>query len=152
MFSVQLRAADDRFGRLRFGVLLGFACPPTGRLDRLHVDVIHSRRRGLCPRPRHPSSGGSRGRRRTSEDLVEGNGQRRMELRQFSITGPAGLLLGLPTLQGASPAYAIAGVVVAVLPRLLPYAYAFLMHRKSKPFTIEDHGVKITGGGNTSST
>jgi hypothetical protein len=72
-----------------------------------------------------------------------------MELRQFSITGPAGLVLSLPTLNGGSPAYAIAGAAVAALPyafRLLPYAFALYLLRKGKPFTVEDHGVKISSG------
>jgi hypothetical protein len=73
-----------------------------------------------------------------------------MELRQFSITGPAGLALSLPTLNGGSPAYALAGAAVVVLPyafRLLPYAFALYMLRRGKPFTVEDHGVKISSDG-----
>jgi hypothetical protein len=83
------------------------------------------------------------------KSLVE-DGQRQMELRQFSFTGPAGLLLGVPTLQGGSPAYAIAGAAVAVLPyafRLLPYGFFLFMHLQGKPVTVEDHGVKITSDG-----
>jgi hypothetical protein len=67
-----------------------------------------------------------------------------MQVRQFSFTGPAGLLLGLPTLHGGGAAYAIAGAAVAVLPRLLPYLFALYMHRRGNLFTVEDHGVKIT--------
>jgi hypothetical protein len=67
--------------------------------------------------------------------------------RQFSITGPAGLALSLPTLRGESPAYAIAGAAVILLARLLPYAFALYTLRKGKPFTVEDHGVKIMSDG-----
>ena len=69
-----------------------------------------------------------------------------MDLRQFSITGAAGLVLGLPVFHGGSPAYAVAGAAVVVLPRLLPYAFALYLLRKGKPFTVEDHGVKLTSG------
>ena len=70
-------------------------------------------------------------------------------LREFIVTGPAGLTLSLPTWTGGSPAFAIAGAVVAVLPyafRLVPYAFALYMLRKGKPFTVEDHGIKISSG------
>jgi hypothetical protein len=43
--------------------------------------------------------------------------------------------------------YALAGAVVILLPRLLPYLYALYMQHKNKPFTVEDHGVKITSDG-----
>jgi hypothetical protein len=69
-----------------------------------------------------------------------------MERRQFSFTGPAGLLLGLPTLHGGSATYAIAGAAVVVLPRLLPYLFALYLHHRGKPFTVEDHGVKLASG------
>jgi hypothetical protein len=72
-----------------------------------------------------------------------------MDVRQFSITGPAGLVLGLPTWTGGSPAFAMAGAAIAVLPyafRLVPYAFALYLLRKGKPFAVEDHGVKISSG------
>jgi hypothetical protein len=82
------------------------------------------------------------------------------ELRQFIITGPAGLALGLPTLRGGSPGYAIAAAVVILLPqllsyafRLLPYGFAvlLLLRRDGNSFTVDDHGVKITCSGTTDS-
>jgi len=75
-----------------------------------------------------------------------------MQVRHFSFAGPAGLLLGLPTLHGGSPAYAIAGAAVVVLPRLLPYLFALYMHRRGKSFAVEDHGVKITLDGTIAQT
>jgi hypothetical protein len=81
------------------------------------------------------------------------------ELRQFIITGPAGLALGFPTLRGGSPGYAIAAAVVILLPqllsyafRLLPYGFALLLLllRDSRPFTVDDHGVKIVSDGTIS--
>jgi hypothetical protein len=29
---------------------------------------------------------------------------------------------------------------------MLPYAFALYLLRKGKPFTVEDHGVKLTSG------
>jgi hypothetical protein len=74
-----------------------------------------------------------------------------MGIRQFSITGPAGLTLSLPTWTGGSPGYAIAGAVVVLLPHLLPYAFALYMERQGKPFTVEHYGVKINSGDDSNS-
>jgi hypothetical protein len=63
------------------------------------------------------------------------------------FTGPVGLTLSVPTVAGASPAFAMAGAAVVVLPyvfRLLPYAYAIYMDRRGRPFTVEDNGVKLS--------
>src|SRR5215217_418349 len=73
-----------------------------------------------------------------------------MDLRQFIITSPAGLVLSVPTWTGGSPVYAIIGAVVTLLPcllpyvfRLLPYGLVIFMHLRGKSVTVEDHGVKI---------
>ena len=75
-----------------------------------------------------------------------------MGIRQLSFTGPAGLTLCVPTWTGGSPAYAIVGAVVILLPLLLPYAFALYMERRGKPFTVEHYGVKITIGETSVST
>jgi hypothetical protein len=75
-----------------------------------------------------------------------------VELRRFDITSPVGLVLSLPTLQDGNPAYAIAGAVVILLPRVLPYAFAVYMHHRGQPFTVEDHGVKITSDSTVAQT
>jgi hypothetical protein len=70
-----------------------------------------------------------------------------MDLRQFSFTDPVGLALGLPALHNGNPIFAIAGAAVVLVPRVLPYAFALYMLYRHKPFTVEDHGVKISSEG-----
>ena len=70
-----------------------------------------------------------------------------MHLRQFNFTDPVGLALGLPTIHNGNPIFAVVGAAVVLVPRVLPYAFAHNMLCRQKPFTVEDHGVKITSGG-----